>query len=82
MSPEFGDGLGEGEPLGLGDGETLGLGLGEPVGDTLGLAVGEPVGETVGDGVPPVPPLNTPFKIIVAPILTITVEPAFTVGTG
>ena len=89
----LGDGEGEGETVGLGEGETvgetlgeavgemLGDGLGEPVGETLGLGEGEPVGETVGEGVV-FPPLNTPFKIIVAPILTWTVEPPFTVGTN
>ena len=92
-----GEGLGEpvglGETVGLGDadGETLGDGLGEPdgLGDPLGLGeavgepdgLGEPDGETVGEGVAPVPPLKVPVKIVVAPFLTATVEPALTVGT-
>ena len=64
--PPFGEGEGDGEPLGLGlgepdgetlgdglgltDGETLGLGLGEPLGETLGEGDGEPLGDTDGDG--------------------------------
>ncbi len=68
MSPEFGEG------------ETVGETVGDGEGDSVGDGEGDSVGETVRVGVAP-PPVNTPFKIGVLPILTCTVEPSFTVGT-
>ena len=79
-SPPFGEGDGNGEPVGEGFGEPVGLGFGEPVGDALGDGFGEPLGEADGDGLGFTIP-NVPAKMLFVPCLTVIGIPLLTFGT-